>query len=113
MGKTVKFVQGNEACLEAALYAGLNFFAGYPITPSTEIAEHLASRLPSSLASSTRGGGRRRPRSPNVPRNSCPAAVTAADGEFLECPVSSLRRPGFDEPWTLLDSDAPTRLRPR
>jgi 2-oxoglutarate/2-oxoacid ferredoxin oxidoreductase subunit alpha len=46
MGKTIKFVQGNEACIEAALYAGLDFYAGYPITPSTEIAEHLASRLP-------------------------------------------------------------------
>jgi 2-oxoglutarate/2-oxoacid ferredoxin oxidoreductase subunit alpha len=44
--KNVKFVQGNEACVEAALYAGLNFFAGYPITPSTEIAEHLSVRLP-------------------------------------------------------------------
>nr|NJM04441.1 2-oxoacid:acceptor oxidoreductase subunit alpha [Desulfobacula sp.] len=43
---TIKFVQGNEACVEGAIYAGLNFFAGYPITPSTEIAEHLASRLP-------------------------------------------------------------------
>lgn len=42
----VKFIQGNEACVEAALYAGLNFFAGYPITPSTEIAEHLSVRLP-------------------------------------------------------------------
>jgi 2-oxoglutarate ferredoxin oxidoreductase subunit alpha len=46
MSSTVKFVQGNEACVEGALYAGLEFFAGYPITPSTEIAEHLASRLP-------------------------------------------------------------------
>ncbi|MFO7665536.1 MAG: 2-oxoacid:acceptor oxidoreductase subunit alpha [Desulfobacterales bacterium] len=44
--KNVKFVQGNEACVEAALYAGLSFFAGYPITPSTEIAEHLSVRLP-------------------------------------------------------------------
>jgi 2-oxoglutarate ferredoxin oxidoreductase subunit alpha len=44
--KNVKFVQGNETCVEAALYAGLNFFAGYPITPSTEIAEHLSVRLP-------------------------------------------------------------------
>ncbi|MEW6261549.1 MAG: 2-oxoacid:acceptor oxidoreductase subunit alpha [Thermodesulfobacteriota bacterium] len=43
---TVRFVQGNEACVEAALYAGLEFFAGYPITPSTEIAEHLSYRLP-------------------------------------------------------------------
>ena len=32
--------------MEAALYAGLNFFAGYPITPSSEIAELLATRLP-------------------------------------------------------------------
>jgi 2-oxoglutarate ferredoxin oxidoreductase subunit alpha len=46
MSETVKFVQGNEACVEAALYAGLDFFAGYPITPSTEIAEHLSLRLP-------------------------------------------------------------------
>ena len=37
----IRFVQGNEACVEGALYAGLNFFAGYPITPSTEIMEHL------------------------------------------------------------------------
>ena len=42
----IRFVQGNEACVEGALYAGLNFFAGYPITPSTELAEHLSVRLP-------------------------------------------------------------------
>lgn len=42
----VHFVQGNEACVHGALYAGVNFFAGYPITPSTEIAEHLAEKLP-------------------------------------------------------------------
>ncbi|MBW1696103.1 MAG: 2-oxoacid:acceptor oxidoreductase subunit alpha [Deltaproteobacteria bacterium] len=46
MKKDVKFLQGNETVVEAALYAGLNFFAGYPITPSTEIAELLSSRLP-------------------------------------------------------------------
>ena len=34
------------SCAEGALAAGLDFFAGYPITPSTEVAEHLASRLP-------------------------------------------------------------------
>jgi len=39
-------MQGNEACAEAALAAGLKFFAGYPITPSSEIAEILAERLP-------------------------------------------------------------------
>jgi 2-oxoglutarate/2-oxoacid ferredoxin oxidoreductase subunit alpha len=46
MGDKLVFVQGNEACVEAALYAGLGFFAGYPITPSTEIAELLSVRLP-------------------------------------------------------------------
>lgn len=46
MKKSLKFLQGNEACVEGALYAGLNFFAGYPITPSTEIAEMLSARLP-------------------------------------------------------------------
>ena len=46
MSKNIKFVQGNEAVVEASLYAGLNFYAGYPITPSSEIAEHLAKRLP-------------------------------------------------------------------
>ncbi len=40
------FVQGNAACVEGALYSGVNFFAGYPITPSTEIAEELAVKLP-------------------------------------------------------------------
>jgi 2-oxoglutarate ferredoxin oxidoreductase subunit alpha len=44
--ENIKFIQGNEACVEGALYAGLDFFAGYPITPSTEIAELLSFRLP-------------------------------------------------------------------
>jgi 2-oxoglutarate ferredoxin oxidoreductase subunit alpha len=44
--KTVEFVQGNTACAEAAIAAGVRFFAGYPITPSTEIAEILSQRLP-------------------------------------------------------------------
>jgi len=42
----VKFLQGNEAVVEGALYAGLQFYAGYPITPSTEITEILSERLP-------------------------------------------------------------------
>ena len=46
MQKRIRFVQGNEACVEGALYAGVSFFAGYPITPSTEIAELLSERLP-------------------------------------------------------------------
>ncbi|MFN2352999.1 MAG: 2-oxoacid:acceptor oxidoreductase subunit alpha [Desulfopila sp.] len=46
MENNIRFVQGNEACVEGALYAGLNFYAGYPITPSTEIAEALSGRLP-------------------------------------------------------------------
>jgi 2-oxoglutarate ferredoxin oxidoreductase subunit alpha len=39
-------MQGNEACVEGAIAAGMRFFAGYPITPSTEIAEVSAVRLP-------------------------------------------------------------------
>jgi len=42
----VRFWQGNQACAEGAITAGCRFFAGYPITPATEIAEHLAWRLP-------------------------------------------------------------------
>lgn len=45
MGESM-FVQGNEACARGAIYANLRFFAGYPITPSTEIAESLAELLP-------------------------------------------------------------------
>ena len=45
-GRKVGFLQGNEACLEAALIAGLEFFAGYPITPSSEIAAVAAEKLP-------------------------------------------------------------------
>lgn len=44
--KKPKLMQGNEACVEGALAAGMRFYAGYPITPSTEIAELSAERLP-------------------------------------------------------------------
>ncbi|MDI6887685.1 MAG: 2-oxoacid:acceptor oxidoreductase subunit alpha [Candidatus Thermoplasmatota archaeon] len=42
----LRFLSGNEACAEGAILAKCRFFAGYPITPSTEIAERLALRLP-------------------------------------------------------------------
>lgn len=41
-----RLLQGNEAVVEGALRAGCRFFAGYPITPATEIAEQLSVRLP-------------------------------------------------------------------
>ena len=41
-----KLVQGNEACAEGAIAAGCRFFAGYPITPSSEIPERLSIYLP-------------------------------------------------------------------
>lgn len=41
-----RLLTGNEAVALAAIEAGVQFFAGYPITPSTEIAETLATRLP-------------------------------------------------------------------
>ena len=40
------FMTGDEACAEGALAAGCRFFGGYPITPATEIADHIAERLP-------------------------------------------------------------------
>jgi 2-oxoglutarate ferredoxin oxidoreductase subunit alpha len=42
----VSFMHGNEAAAEGAIAAGCRFYAGYPITPSTEIAEILSTRLP-------------------------------------------------------------------
>jgi 2-oxoglutarate ferredoxin oxidoreductase subunit alpha len=39
-------MSGDEACAEGAISAGCRFFAGYPITPATEIAERMAERLP-------------------------------------------------------------------
>ena len=46
MVSKVLLMQGNQACAEGAIAAGVTFFGGYPITPSTEIAEVMASRLP-------------------------------------------------------------------
>jgi 2-oxoglutarate/2-oxoacid ferredoxin oxidoreductase subunit alpha len=40
------FIDGNEACAEGAIAAGCRFVAGYPITPSTEVVEHIARRFP-------------------------------------------------------------------
>ena len=42
----VLLLQGNQAVVEGAIAAGVKFYGGYPITPSTEIAEQLAARLP-------------------------------------------------------------------
>jgi len=44
--KSVNFWQGNQACAEAAIVAGCRFFAGYPITPASEIAEIMSQQLP-------------------------------------------------------------------
>jgi 2-oxoglutarate ferredoxin oxidoreductase subunit alpha len=46
MSKNIKLMQGNEAVAEGAVIAGCDFFAGYPITPSSEVAEILSSKLP-------------------------------------------------------------------
>ena len=42
----IRMMQGNVACAEGAIMAGCRFFAGYPITPSSEIAETLSAKLP-------------------------------------------------------------------
>ena len=46
-GKQRLLLQGNEAVVQGALAAGCRFFAGYPITPASEIAEQLSVKLPS------------------------------------------------------------------
>lgn len=46
MDQTSKLVQGNQAITAGAIYAGARFFAGYPITPSSEVAEECSKRLP-------------------------------------------------------------------
>lgn len=42
----IHFINGDEACAEGAIAAGCLFFGGYPITPATEVAEHMSVRLP-------------------------------------------------------------------
>lgn len=44
--ENIRFIKGNEAIVEGALIAGARFFAGYPITPSSEIAELSSIKLP-------------------------------------------------------------------
>lgn len=44
--RKIKLIQGNEACALGAIKAGATFFAGYPITPSTEVAEQIAEKFP-------------------------------------------------------------------
>ncbi len=46
LGEREKFAQGDVACAYGALLGGCDFFAGYPITPATEVAESLASLMP-------------------------------------------------------------------
>lgn len=46
MGEIRRLIQGNEAFVEAAIMAGVRFFAGYPITPSSEVAEGFSRKLP-------------------------------------------------------------------
>jgi 2-oxoglutarate ferredoxin oxidoreductase subunit alpha len=40
------YLEGSQACIEGALLAGLKVYAGYPITPASEIMEHASRRLP-------------------------------------------------------------------
>ncbi|MHB8107190.1 MAG: 2-oxoacid:acceptor oxidoreductase subunit alpha [Candidatus Cryosericum sp.] len=46
MAEKMVLMQGNEAVAEGAIAAGVRFYAGYPITPSSEIAEIMAKRMP-------------------------------------------------------------------
>ena len=53
MARTL-LMQGNQAVVEGAIAAGVRFYGGYPITPSTEIAEGMAKRLPEVWLKNTR-----------------------------------------------------------
>lgn len=46
INRDARLIQGNEACVMGALAAGCTFYGGYPITPSSEIAEMMVRRLP-------------------------------------------------------------------
>jgi 2-oxoglutarate/2-oxoacid ferredoxin oxidoreductase subunit alpha len=46
VGRGIRLMQGNQAMAEAAIYAGARFYTGYPITPSSEIAEECSRVLP-------------------------------------------------------------------
>jgi 2-oxoglutarate ferredoxin oxidoreductase subunit alpha len=43
---TARLLEGSEAIAEAMVASGCRFFAGYPMTPFTEVLEHMARRLP-------------------------------------------------------------------
>ena len=86
---TVHLMQGNEACAAGAIDAGCRFFAGYPITPATEIAEIMAERLnlaeaPLLIAVPTQGLS-----IPNVPDG--PFWNPPADAAFLEALQEDIR----------------------
>ncbi len=69
-----RLIQGNEACAHAALYAGCNFYAGYPITPSCEVMEILSHEMPARGGSVHPDGGRDRLAHPpsSAPRGAGP-----------------------------------------
>ena len=45
MGEKFRLMKGNEAIAEAALRAGCRFYAGYPITPQSEILEYMSANM--------------------------------------------------------------------
>lgn len=83
------FVQGNEAYAEGAPHAGLGFFAGYPITPSSEIAEILSRRLPE------RSGRYDLRRPDHLPESGSGARVRVLASQGLEHHVQALRPGGI------------------
>lgn len=83
MGR-VSVISGNEACVLGALAAGVRFFAGYPITPSSSIAEMMSKRLPQL-------GGKFIQMEDEI------ASISATTGASLagEKPITATSGPGF------------------
>ena len=73
--RTRHFASGNEAVIDAALAAGCHFFAGYPVTPATEILEAAAEKFPEQRS---RDGARPKARSPRSTWS--PARASPASG---------------------------------
>ncbi len=53
---SIGYLTGNQAVAEGAMAAGLKFYAGYPITPASDLFEYLSEKLPPKRGGSSLSG---------------------------------------------------------